>query len=71
MINVAIDIGPLSTASKFRGVGMYTKRLIEALQYQENLKVLTFEGKKVPARADLVHYPYFFPFALTSLEKGA
>ena len=65
MINVAIDISPLMTASKFRGVGMYTKRLVDALQHQENLKVLTFEGKKVPTSADLVHYPYFFPFALT------
>ena len=65
MINVAIDISPLSTASKFRGVGMYIKRLVEALQHQENLKILTFEGKKVPTEADLVHYPYFSPFSLT------
>jgi len=35
------------------------------LQHQENLKILTFEGKKVPTEADLVHYPYFSPFSLT------
>lgn len=65
MINVAIDINPLSTASKFRGVGAYTRKLVEALKYQEGLKILTFEGKEVPAEADLVHYPYFSPFFLT------
>lgn len=65
MINVAIDTNPLSTASKFRGVGMYTRKLIEALKHEEGLKILTFEGKKVPLGADLIHYPYFFPFSLT------
>lgn len=65
MINVAIDISPLSTASKFRGVGMYTKRLIAALQRQENLRVITYEGKEIPTGVDLVHYPYFFPFTLS------
>jgi len=65
MIKVAIDISPLSTASKFRGVGMYTRKLIEALEHQDGLQILTFEGKKIPANADLIHYPYFFPFSLT------
>lgn len=66
-MKVAIDISPLKSAHQFRGVGGYTKRLIEALQL---IKLPSFsfqlikEGK-IPDNVDIIHYPYFDLFWLT------
>lgn len=62
---VAIDTTPLATASKFRGVGLYTKKLLEGLNSQGAVKIITFEGKNIPPSVNLVHYPYFSPFFLS------
>ncbi|MCX6791901.1 MAG: glycosyltransferase family 1 protein [Candidatus Gottesmanbacteria bacterium] len=66
-MKIAIDITPLESAHKARGVGVYTKNLIDALEKYENRHTyLYFTGKQfVPADADIVHFPYFDPFFLT------
>ncbi len=66
-MKIAIDISPLSSGHKDRGVGTYTKLLIESLQkYEKGHSYLFFtRGQRVPKNVDLVHYPYFDPFFLT------
>lgn len=62
MIKVGVDVSPLKSGSKFRGVGMYTRRLLEYLKKDNRLRILEFTDGKIPQEADLIHYPYFFPF---------
>jgi len=66
-MNVAIDITPLSSGHKDRGVGKYTKLLVKSLQkYEQRHSYTTFvRGQNIPDNVDLVHYPYFDPFFLT------
>lgn len=66
-MNIAIDITPLESAHRARGVGVYTKNLVDALEtYGKGHTYLYFTGKQpVPQDADIVHYPYFDPFFLT------
>lgn len=66
-MRIAIDVTPLHTGHRDRGVGTYTKLLIEALQKYESNHTYSFftRGQKVPENVDLVHYPYFDPFFLT------
>lgn len=60
-MKIAIDISPLKSGHQFRGIGFYTKNLVESLQL---IKVNDFEVElidkgKIPPDCDLVHYPYF------------
>lgn len=66
-MNIAIDITPLESGHRARGVGVYTKSLIDALEtYKKQHTYLYFTGhQRVPGDADIVHYPYFDPFFLT------
>lgn len=64
-MNIALDVSPLFGQSSFRGVGFYTKNLLNFLTKQKNLKVFQFQEGKVPRDADLIHYPYFSPFVST------
>ena len=66
-MNIAIDITALETAHGQRGVGSYTRNLVEALQkYEKNYTYSLFTRKqKIPNNVNLVHYPYFDPFFLT------
>lgn len=65
-MDIAIDISPLKFGHSARGVGIYTKNLIEALQkYETGHTYQYFTGSKIPDNVDLVHYPYFDPFFLT------
>lgn len=66
-MHIAIDVTPLSSGHSGRGVGVYTKNLIESLQRYEKQHLYTFftHKQKVPNTADIVHYPYFDPFFLT------
>lgn len=71
MMNVAIDHSPLVSthkiAHKIRGVGFYTKNLIDALKkyHPENEYILFTQGKNLNKKVDVYHYPYFDPFFLT------
>lgn len=63
-MNIAIDVTPMETGHKDRGVGTYTTLLMEALQTYEKKHSYHFftRGQNVPENADIVHYPYFDPF---------
>jgi len=66
-MKVAIDTAPLVSGHSNRGVGGYTKNLIEALRtYEPGHTYLLFNSKNQPTpQADCIHYPYFDPFFLT------
>lgn len=66
-MRIAIDTTPLSTGHKNRGIGSYTKLLVDALQMYEPTHTYTLFTRTdpLPKNVDLVHYPYFDPFFLT------
>ncbi len=65
-IKVAIDISPLHTGHRVRGVGFYLEHLKKALvkYFPQNEYVFFQRGEKLPGDIDLVHFPYFEPFFL-------
>jgi len=74
---VAIDISPLKSGHRFRGIGFYTKNLVDALQgLVKNKKYARWRINLIENREekiesfDLVHYPYFDPFFPTLPRRG-
>jgi glycosyltransferase involved in cell wall biosynthesis len=65
-MKVAIDVSPLQTGHKVRGVGFYLENLKSSLvkYFPENEYVFFITGEKIPSDIDLVHFPYFEPFFL-------
>lgn len=66
-MKIAIDVSPLQSGHKVRGVGFYLFYLKKALlQYYPDNEYLFFQqGDTIDNTVDLVHYPYFDPFFLT------
>lgn len=64
-MKIAFDVSPLKNSSRFRGVGTYTRCLLEALNKSPSIKIVEFADGKIPAGTDLIHYSYFFPFVLS------
>jgi len=66
-MRIAINTSPLSGGHTKRGIGGYTKHLIEALQlYQpEHTYFFIDSSGPFPKEAELIHYPFFDPFFLT------
>jgi len=64
-MKVVIDISPLSTGHKGRGIGVYTRQLIESLKRVDTKNEYILTSKPDRVRADLIHYPYFDLFFLT------
>jgi glycosyltransferase involved in cell wall biosynthesis len=64
-MKIVIDTSPLGSLHKTRGIGTYTKCLVEALKRidRDNEYILTSRPNLVDA--DLIHYPYFDLFFLT------
>ncbi len=71
---IAIDVSPLNDGNSKRGVGFYTKHLVDALQkeikynpdYQHYQIDLISDNQNLKSKIyDLIHYPYFDPFKLT------
>ncbi len=61
-MRVAIDSGPLFGGHSVRGIGFYTKNLIDAL----GKKVEAVDFRKADlTKYDLIHYPSFHPFLIT------
>lgn len=59
-VQVAIDTSPLYTGHESRGIGTYTKNLVEEFKKgKQNLDFVFFNNGRIPQSADLVHYPYF------------
>lgn len=65
-MKIAIDVSPLQTGHKVRGVGFYLEHLKNALvkYFPENEYIFFESGEKLPTNVDLVHFPYFEPFFL-------
>ena len=65
-MKIAIDVSPLQTEHKVRGVGFYLEHLKSALvkYHSENKYIFFVRGEKLPEDIDLIHFPYFEPFFL-------
>ena len=59
MIKVGINIYPLKSGHKDRGIGYYTNRLIENLKKDNSVQVQEFLKINELKNVDLVHYPWF------------
>ncbi|MBL7078346.1 glycosyltransferase family 4 protein [Candidatus Shapirobacteria bacterium] len=68
---VGIDVSPLYTDDKVRGVGFYTKRLLKELKKFRDLEIIELKSKEEIQKQeyDLLHIPYFSPFFQT-LPRG-
>lgn len=65
-MKISICTSPLKTASKTRGVGVYTRELISAFRTSfPKDKMTETTGNPYIAKSDLVHYPFFDPYFLT------
>lgn len=64
-MKVAIDISPLESGHKVRGVGNYVSNLRASLLKYHPEKVFVFYDKKPSESVDLIHYPFFDPFFRT------
>jgi len=60
-VKVTIDISPTKTGHSVRGIGSYTKYLVEELKKREfkNIEFKFFESPTSPPPVDVIHYPYF------------
>lgn len=77
MMKVAIDSGPLLSGHKVRGIGVYTRELVKALEEKSRstknftVKAVDFVGTDL-SKFDVVHYQVFHPHILTlPLRKPA
>ncbi len=62
-MKIALDISPLSSGHKVRGVGFYVKYLMEALVKHDSLHEYQFFNTISEVKsADIIHIPYFDPF---------
>lgn len=66
-MHIAIDISPIHNKNSTRGVGLYTKLLVNSLKQYKTEHTYSFfvRGQKIPNNTDIIHYPYFDPFFLT------
>src|SRR3989338_6354452 len=70
-MKIALDISPIKTGHKVRGIGSYTEKLAEELQkYKDQVELELFENPKSPPPADLINYPYFDLFFHTLTIKS-
>lgn len=58
-MNIAINVLPLHTGHKVRGIGYYTKNLIDYLKKDPSITVQEFANIRDVRYADVVHYPWF------------
>lgn len=64
-MKVGFNCLSLQTGHKYRGIGFYTKNLLESLQKNKDLEVIEFNKDSEIAKVDLIHYPYFDLFQNT------
>lgn len=71
-MRVAINVTPLKSAHKNRGIGYYTDNLIENLKKDQNMKIFTFLDTTELKEIDIIHYPWFdFFFHTLPLRRVA
>ena len=77
-MRIAIDSGALSGGHSVRGIGVMVREQIKEIKLQSYkvIKIDAFdfqsedgERKLEVGKYDIVHYPYFFPYALTPPPK--
>lgn len=69
-MKVAINSLPIESGHQTRGVGYYTKNLIERLKKRPDIEIQEFSDIAEVKKADVVHYPFFDFFQRTlSLNK--
>ncbi|HSX09857.1 MAG TPA: glycosyltransferase family 1 protein [Candidatus Saccharimonadales bacterium] len=66
-MKIAIDVSPLESGHKVRGVGFYLSYLKKALvsYFPEHEYIFFTNAHEIDKSVDVVHYPYFDPFFLT------
>lgn len=70
-MKVALDISPLNSAHKTRGIGTYTKNLLNGL-LKSKTNVATFNKNFDDVEADIFHFPYFdFYFRSLKLKNNS
>ena len=69
-MRVGVNILPLETGHKSRGIGYYTENLISSLEKEEEIIVSKFIDQGKLNEVDLVHYPWFdFFFHSLPIQK--
>lgn len=69
-MKIAINVLPLKSKHKDRGIGLYTSNLISNLRKHTELEVQEFLNISEVLNADIVHYPWFdFFFPTLKLKK--
>ncbi len=58
-MKIGFDISPLQSDHNSRGVGFYTKNLLESLKKVNNLEVNELSSVSDTKSIDLLHIPYF------------
>lgn len=72
MIKVAINTKPLSSGHKTRGVGFYTRNLVEELKKNSSLEIIEFSEENKLKKVEAIHYPWFdLFFRSLPLRKSA
>lgn len=64
-MKIVIDTSPLKSGHLHRGVGSYTRSLVEALRMVDKDNEFILTSLPQHTEADLIHYPYFDFFFLT------
>jgi glycosyltransferase involved in cell wall biosynthesis len=62
---IGFNITPLKTGHKTRGVGAYTRNLLEELKKREDIEVREFQDIKTVEGVDAIYYPWFDLFFRT------
>lgn len=71
-MKIAIDLSPLESGHKVRGVGFYLSHLKDALEKYFPEHEYTFFTSNIPRNdVDVIHYPYFDPFSIHPPYKGS
>lgn len=58
-MKIAINVIPLNSAHKERGIGYYTQNLLDHLKNDNSLIIQTFNKISEVKDADIIHYPWF------------
>ena len=64
-MKIAIHSGPLASGHQFRGIGTYTRLLIQAMQKYHPEHSYIVDSSPYQTDADVVHYPFYDLFFLT------
>lgn len=58
-MKIAVNILPLKSAHKARGIGYYTRNLVDNLKKDSTVEVIEFTNLSELKEVDIVHYPWF------------